>query len=270
MSVMFRRVSISLALCIAIFALYVGRLSTKDGQSGAVLGSGEFFDGVAPRYDLLNRVISFGFDRAWRRAAVRALSPAQKVLDVGTGTADLVRALIAEQTDTPLEITGIDPSTKMLQIAREKFRAVLESPSERYTVKFLKAKAEYLPFENNSFDAVVAAFGVRNFQDRAKGISEMVRVVKFGGRVVILELSLANGDSIVHKARALFVTRIMPTVASVLASNPYAYGYLRDSMRAFPSGAEFTAMLRNAGLSSVRHSALPPFGAGPDLYVCIK
>lgn len=260
--------SVILAVGIAVIAVLFSNKKSKEFiNSPADIsepGSGAFFDGVAHRYDLLNRVISLGLDNKWREEAIRMALPALSLLDVSTGTADLA---IAVGVNRSIEVVGIDPSSEMLARGREK---LARAKPELQNVKLIKGVAEALPFDAEKFDAVVVAFGVRNFQDRAKGISEMVRVLKVGGRLVVLELSMPEGKGFKNDVARIFISRVMPKLAALVSGNPSAYRYLSDSMRSFPSATIFKNMLGDAGLSVTEHRRLSPFGLGPNLYTAVK
>ncbi len=253
-------VAVTVAL-LAVFVAYIQRNFVSRVNPDVVHGSGAFFDDIAPRYDVLNRVISLGYDRSWRATAAAAALPAESVLDVSTGTGDVVRALLAHETP-PRTVVGVDPSLEMLRLAREKFTAE--------DVQFVPGTAEALPFESGKFDAAIVSFGVRNFADRTAGLAEMTRVVRPGGRLVVLEVSHTHSRKLMARAKNLFVSSVMPLAASLFSGHPFAYRYLSSSMRTFPTVPQFSSMLREAGCENVRHSRLPPFGVGPDLYVCDK
>lgn len=201
------------------------------------------FDGIAPRYDLLNRVFSLGVDRAWRRRVLRHLrrEPVDRLLDLATGTADLA-VLCARHART---VVGADISEGMLAHGRAKVRrAGLEQ-----RVELVRAAAEALPFPDGHFDAVTVAFGVRNFDDLDRGLREMRRVLRSDGRVVVLEFSRARGPMGV--LFRLYFHRVMPVVGRWVSGDGSAYSYLPRSVEAFPEGADFAARLRDAGFRAV-------------------
>lgn len=188
------------------------------------------FDKIAGTYDRLNRIMSLGLDRCWRRRAVRGLQG--KVLDVACGTGDMV----VELQKRGCEVTGADLSEEMMAIAKQK------APQAEYRL----ADVERLPFGNASFDAVTCAFGVRNFVHLEQGISEMLRVLKPGGRMVILEL--ATPDSmIVSPFYNLHTRRIIPWLGGRIAGSREAYTYLPLSIERFPKGNAFVEVLRSLG-----------------------
>lgn len=208
------------------------------------------FDRIAPRYDLLNRLLSAGTDRKWRRTAVdclAALGP-KAILDISTGTGDMVMECLRLR---PGRIVGVDPSPAMLERARAKTGGLSGAPK----VEFLQASAEELPFPAASFDAVTCAFGVRNFSQLEKGIAEIFRVLRPGGAVVVLEFSRPEGVPGGGLYRFYF-TKILPLLGGLVSGDRSAYRYLRDTVRDFPSGADFLELLRDYGFTDLRATAL--------------
>lgn len=184
------------------------------------------FDKIAHTYDRLNRVMTLGLDRRWRKRAVKGLHG--NVLDVACGTGDMIVSL-AEQGCT---VTGVDISEEMLEVARLKLKG------ERLIV----ADAEHLPFEDNTFDAVTCAFGVRNFVHMKQGLNEMLRVLKPGGTMVILELATPD-SSLLRPFYNLYTRQIIPWLGSRIAGNREAYTYLPESIERFPKGEAFRKLL---------------------------
>ena len=205
-------------------------------------GSGAMFDGIARRYDLLNRIISFGVDQGWRRRAATALRlpDAGRALDVATGTADLA-VEIARRFDGST-VVGLDPSNGMLEVGRVKVERF--GLSER--IELLEGEGERLPFDDASFDGISIAFGIRNVPDRPAALREMCRVVRPGGRVVILELSEPESGFMGSMAR-FHIHGVVPFVGGLL-SGSREYKYLQASIAAFPPAAEFAGMMEAAGL----------------------
>ena len=188
------------------------------------------FDKIAGTYDRLNRIMSLGLDRCWRRHAVRGLHG--DVLDVACGTGDMV----VELQKHGCTVTGIDLSEEMLDVARHKVP----------TATFMVSDAERLPFGDGTFDAVTCAFGVRNFVHLERGLNEMLRVLKPGGRMVILEL--ATPDCLmVGPVYNFYTRRIIPWLGGRMAGNREAYTYLPLSIERFPKGSAFVELLRPIG-----------------------
>ena len=213
---------------------------------GEVSGKAEhveqMFDSIAPRYDLLNRVLSLGIDQRWRTQAVRLLEADQprRILDVATGTADL--ALKAEQVLHPRDVVGVDLSAEMLRVGREK----IERRSLTPYITLEQADAEALPFPDDDFDAALVAFGVRNFEDLDAGLREIVRVLRPGGALVVLEFSHPRQTPIKQLYR-FYSRRILPRIGGAISQNDGAYQYLPDSVAAFPDGPDFLAHMEAAG-----------------------
>lgn len=222
-------------------------------------GSGAMFDRIAQRYDLLNRVLSLGLDRSWRDRAVRAaaLGPSARVLDLATGTGDLAIALATQCGDSMVD--ALDPSRGMLDIARTKIEAL----GIARRVSLHEGDAQHLPFDDQSFDAVTMAFGIRNVPDRLAALREIRRVLRPLGRAVILELAEPTGGVLGPLAR-WHVHHVVPTVGALL-SGAWEYRYLQRSIAAFPPPEQFAALLREAGLTDVRWETMT-FGAA-TLYV---
>jgi demethylmenaquinone methyltransferase / 2-methoxy-6-polyprenyl-1,4-benzoquinol methylase len=205
------------------------------------LGSGQMFDGIAARYDFVNRVISLGIDQSWRRRTVRALQLPEgaRVLDLATGTGDL--ALLIARAAPSSHVVGLDPSEKMLDIARGKIAKA--GLGER--VELVTGDAETLPFADATFDGVSIAFGIRNVPNRPRALAEMARVTKPGGRVAVLELSEPRGGVLAPLAR-FHVHTVVPTVGALLSGAP-EYRYLQRSIAVFPPADEFAALMQAAG-----------------------
>lgn len=209
------------------------------------------FDAIAPRYDLLNRLLSLGIDKRWRRFAVKQirLSPGGRVLDVATGTADVALEIAASTPDN-ITIVGVDFSPQMVELGRIKVKQ--SQFSERISLQV--APCESIPFEDNSFDSATIAFGIRNVVDRLCGLKEMLRVLKPDGKIVILEFS--NPRSKVFKALYNFYfMKILPVIGGLL-SDFGAYKYLPDSVLEFPSQEDFKAIMKEAGFKNVNHKDL--------------
>ena len=187
------------------------------------------FDKIARTYDRLNRLMTLGLDRRWRKRALRGIQG--NVLDVACGTGDMTVSLV----ERGCTVTGVDISEEMLSIARQK------APM----VTFMIADAEHLPFPDASFDAVTCAFGVRNFVHLEQGLNEMLRVLKPGGQLVILELATPD-TPLVKPFYNLYTRRIIPWLGSRIAGNREAYTYLPASIERFPKGDAFLKKIRNS------------------------
>lgn len=202
------------------------------------------FDQIAFRYDTLNRLLSGGIDIYWRRRAIKELQELapKKVLDVATGTADV--ALMTYKYLQPDQIIGIDISEGMLELGREKVAKLLLNKH----IELQKGDSEAINFPDNSFDAVTVAFGVRNFENLEKGLKEMYRVVKPGGKVVILEFSKPNKKwfSGIYN---VYMKLIAPKAGAWLSKNKEAYSYLNNSVKAFPEGETFLHILQHCGFT---------------------
>jgi demethylmenaquinone methyltransferase/2-methoxy-6-polyprenyl-1,4-benzoquinol methylase len=208
------------------------------------------FDAIAPRYDLLNRVLSARVDVAWRRQAVRALDvrPGDRVLDLATGTGDL---LLEELRAGGARSVGADLSFGMLRLVRPKFSARGHS-----NTRVCQGDAERLPFRDACFDGASIAFGIRNVLDRAQGLREMRRVVKPGRSVVVLEFHETTG--VVGTIFRLYFNHILPQIGALVSSRQ-AYSYLPKSVANFETPERFGALMRTAGLHDI-HSRPLTFG----------
>ncbi len=208
-------------------------------------GSGAMFDQIAQRYDLLNRILSMGMDRGWRRALVAALAPAEgTVLDVATGTADVALAIAKNYPNA--SVVGLDPSQGMLDVGRKK----VASAGLGGRVELIEGDAQAMPFADDHFAASCIAFGIRNVPDRDLGLAEMVRCTRPGGPVVVLELGEPKRGFLAPFAR-LHVHHIVPRLGALL-SGAKEYRYLQESVAAFPPAEAFAQKMESAGCSEVR------------------
>lgn len=225
-----------------------GALKTLDG------GTGDMFDQIAGRYDLLNRLMSLGQDQYWRRKAVRSLEikDGDTILDVATGTGDL--AIMIARRHGGASVQGVDPSRNMIAVGNDKVAA--RSLDDRVQLEIGDGLA--LPYDDDAFDGAVVAFGIRNFPDRLKGLQEMRRVTRPGRKVVILELSEPRKGIMAVAART-YIHHIVPRLGAVL-SGKKEYRYLQESIQAFPPAEDFVALMREAGLEDAYFKPLS-FGA---------
>ena len=204
------------------------------------------FDAIAPRYDLLNHVLSLGIDRRWRKRAVRALElrPGDVVLDICTGTADV--ALEARAAAGVAAVVGIDFAARMLALARDKVRAAGESGR----IRLVRGDAMRLPVRDASVDAVTVAFGIRNVERPEAACGEMARVLKPGGRLAILEFGVPRIPGI-STLYLWYFKYLLPRVGTAVSGHDAAYSYLPASVGAFPPPAAFMTILRQAGFTRV-------------------
>lgn len=220
------------------------------------------FDGIAPHYDLLNHLLSFGIDKGWRAKAINMLCDRKpkELLDVATGTADMA---LKVYDVLRCKIVGCDISQGMVEIGRKK---VADAGLSGF-IDLKVADSESLPFSSNRFDAVTVAFGVRNFAHLDKGLAQMARVLKPSGRIVVLEFS--TPDNPVFRAVYNFYFKyILPLVGGLISKDREAYKYLCKSAMAFPSGKDFEAHLTKAGLTPVKTLPLT-FGIA-TAYLAVK
>jgi demethylmenaquinone methyltransferase/2-methoxy-6-polyprenyl-1,4-benzoquinol methylase len=200
------------------------------------------FNSIAGKYDFLNRFLSAGIDIRWRKKALSHLISIKPklILDVATGTADV--AIMSLNLLHPDKITGIDISDGMLEVGRDKVKKL--GVQEKITL--LNGDSEAINFSDNTFDAVTVAFGVRNFQNLEKGLSEILRVLKPGGKLVVLEFSKPKMP-LVSTIYNLYMKFITPGVGKLFSSNRDAYKYLDASIQKFPEGKQFTTVLDQVG-----------------------
>ena len=207
----------------------------------------EMFNRIAPYYDMLNRLLSAGIDRQWRRRAIELLqdSNPRLILDVATGTADV--ALETAKRLQPEKIIGIDISTDMLAIGRQK----IIKRGLNQVIELQEGDSENLPFPDNTFDAITVAFGVRNFEHLEKGLQEMRRVLKPGGKVIILEFSkpiLFPFKQLYH----FYFKNMLPLIGKITSKDPKAYRYLYESVQVFPDGQDFLDVLNQLSYQKSR------------------
>ncbi|MFN2458013.1 MAG: bifunctional demethylmenaquinone methyltransferase/2-methoxy-6-polyprenyl-1,4-benzoquinol methylase UbiE [Chitinophagaceae bacterium] len=203
---------------------------------------GAMFDSIAPRYDFMNRFLSAGIDVSWRKKAIRRLKKDQPqyILDVATGTADM--AILAAKILYPEKIAGIDISENMLRIGRQK----VEKEKLGNQIHLYSGDSETINFNDNTFDAVTVAFGVRNFENLEKGLQEILRVLKPGAKLVVLEFSKPTIPGLKNLYN-LYMGIVAPEAAKWFNQNKKAYKYLNESAKAFPDRQEFIEILKSTG-----------------------
>lgn len=216
----------------------------KDQATGKKQQVAHMFNSISPQYDFLNHLLSLGIDIHWRKKAIKMLrqNPPATILDIATGTGDF--ALEAMKLN-PKKIIGLDISDGMLDVGRAKIR----SRGWDQTIDMVNGDSENLPFAENNFDAVIVAFGVRNFENLEKGLSEMRRVLKPGGRVVILEFSKPR-HIVMQFFYGFYFRAILPLIGRLFSRHRTAYTYLPESVKAFPDGNDFLAILKKIGFQN--------------------
>ena len=209
------------------------------------------FDNIAHKYDFLNHFFSIGIDVLWRKKCVRILSKMkpQTVLDMATGTADFAIEIIRMGVDA--KVTGVDLSAGMLEVGKEK--VIARGYEDKITLE--QGDSENLPFKDGTFDAYTVAFGVRNFENLDKGLSEMHRVLKPGAVTLILEFSKPKAFPI-KQLFGFYFKYIMPTIGNLLSKDSSAYTYLPESVMAFPEGEGFLAKMEAAGFDNLKQRKL--------------
>jgi len=212
------------------------------------------FDRVANRYDVMNRLLSAGIDIKWRKKAILQLKndKPKQILDVATGTCDM--AIISYKLLRPEKITGIDISGEMLKVGRKK----IEKEGLTSVIELQTGDSETINFADNSFDAVTVAFGVRNFENLESGLKEMLRVLKPGGKLIVLEFSRPR-TKIFRSLYNLYMSIVAPEVARWIARNKKAYQYLNQSANLFPERQNFVEILNRTGYSN---TSFKPLSAG--------
>ncbi|MBC7902699.1 MAG: bifunctional demethylmenaquinone methyltransferase/2-methoxy-6-polyprenyl-1,4-benzoquinol methylase UbiE [Gemmatimonadaceae bacterium] len=217
----------------------------RDSEKSKKEQVANMFDQIAFRYDFLNRFLSGGIDQGWRRKAIRELTPIQpkKILDVATGTGDL--AIMAMKILKPDTIIGIDISEGMLGLGRKKIAKLLLNKQ----IELFSGDSEAIKFPAGSFDAVTVAFGVRNFANLRLGLQEMLRVMRPGGKLVVLEFSKPK-QTIFRSFYNLYMRVVTPGLGRLISKNKEAYQYLNDSVRRFPEGNDFITIMNEVGYTA--------------------
>ena len=209
------------------------------------------FDRIAPRYDALNHLLSFNIDKVWRRKVARKVSEShpQTILDVATGTADL--SIVLAKHNPACHLVGLDIAEQMLEIGREK----VKKHGLEAQIELMAGDAPSPPFQDNQFDAVTVAFGVRNFGELDKGLKEIRRVIKPGGALYILEFSMPTRFPM-KQVYGFYLKKILPAIGKHVSKDPEAYRYLSDSVRCFPQPTVFDRQLTSTGLEEVFHEGM--------------
>lgn len=221
----------------------------KEGEKGKLVE--EMFDNIAPTYDTLNHRLSWDIDKGWRKKAIRQLLPFQPkaILDIATGTGDF--AILSAKELRPQRMIGIDISEGMMKIGQKK----VEAEGLQHIVSFKKDDCTHLSFADNSFDAVTAAFGIRNFQNLDQGLSEMYRVLRPNGHLSIVELTTPVSFPMKQLFK-LYSHTMLPVYGKLISKDTSAYSYLTKTIEAFPQGEVMLDILRKAGFKNASFKRL--------------
>lgn len=219
----------------------------KEKEQGKKAQIAEMFNNISKKYDFLNHFLSFGIDIYWRKRAIRQLKAHQPqlILDVATGTGDL--AITAHKKLKPKQVIGVDISEGMLEMGRQK----LKKKKLDEHIQLHLGDSEGLLFEDNKFDAVIVAFGVRNYENLEKGLEDMIRVLKPGGKIVVLEFSKPTAFPI-KQLYNFYFKYILPKLGKLISKDNSAYTYLPESVQAFPDGEQFTGLLDKLGCKETK------------------
>ncbi len=234
----------------------------KDSKLGKKEQVTQMFDTISENYDGLNRVISFGIDIKWRNIVVDILSKKQpkNILDIATGTGDLAINMVKTGAE---KIIGLDISSGMLEVGKKK----VAEKSLNHIIELVVGDSENLPFEENTFDAITVAFGVRNFEDLEKGLSEIYRVLKKSGTFIVLETSVPTKTP--YKQGYRFYTKnVLPLIGKLFSKDQSAYSYLSESASVFPHGKDFNNILNKIGFIEVENKP-QTFGVA-SIYIATK
>lgn len=234
----------------------------KDLDKGKKAQVALMFNNIARKYDFLNHFLSLGIDKLWRKKAIKLLRSHQpkRMLDIATGTGDFAIAALKLNPDS---VVGIDISTEMLAVGREK----ITKKGLEHKIQLFEGDSENIQFENNSFDAITVGFGVRNFENLEKGISEMHRVLDKGGKLVVLEFSKPRNFPI-KQIYNFYFFKILPFWGRIVSKDVSAYTYLPESVANFPDSDKFLGICRTCGFKSVSEQRLS-FGIA-SIYVGTK
>ncbi|KAB1153873.1 bifunctional demethylmenaquinone methyltransferase/2-methoxy-6-polyprenyl-1,4-benzoquinol methylase UbiE [Tenacibaculum aiptasiae] len=234
----------------------------KDSELGKKEQVAKMFDNISEDYDGLNRVISLGIDVSWRKKVVKLVGEnnPQQILDIATGTGDLALMMSALK---PQRIVGLDISAGMLEVGKQKVAKANLSDK----IEMIVGDSENIPFEDNTFDAITVSFGVRNFENLDKGLKEILRVLKPGGKFVVLETS--NPTKFPFKQGYKFYTNfILPVIGKIFSKDKVAYSYLSESANSFPFGEAFNNILQKNGFKNAKN--LPVTFGVASIYTALK
>lgn len=222
----------------------------KDKQGSKKEQVATMFDNISGKYDFLNHFLSMGIDIAWRKKAIRQLKKdhPKQILDIATGTGDFAIEALALNPD---KVTGVDISEGMLAVGREK----MNKRNLQDKIELFSGDSEELQFEDNKFDAVIVSFGVRNFENLEKGLSDMYRVLKPGGKTVILEFSKPKSFPF-KQLYSFYFKWILPKIGNTISKDQAAYTYLPESVREFPDGQPFLQILEKVGFKDTKCKSL--------------
>lgn len=221
----------------------------KDGKKGAIVR--EMFNTISPKYDRMNHLLSWGTDRGWRRKVIDQLAPfaPKHILDVATGTGDL--AILAANRLAPSQIIGADFSENMTEIGRAK----VAKKGLNHVINFAQEDCMALSFKEETFDAVITSFGIRNFENLDKGLNEMCRVLKKGGHLSMAELT-TPAHFPMKQLFSIYSHTILPLYGNLISHNTDAYRYLTTSIEAFPQGEQMVEILKKAGFEQASFKRL--------------
>ncbi len=234
-------------------------LPYKNKADGKKQQVAEMFNNISARYDFLNHFLSLGIDIIWRKKAIKLLQSVQpkKVLDVATGTGDFAIEALALNPD---KVTGIDISSGMLEVGKVK----MKKKGFDNRIEMLLGDSENLPFNDNHFDAITVGFGVRNFENLEKGLTEMNRVLRTGGKTAVLEFSKPKKFPIKQVYNFYFLN-ILPAIGKLVSKDSSAYTYLPESVNAFPEGEDFVAIYKKCGYRNIK--TIPLFFGIASIYL---
>jgi demethylmenaquinone methyltransferase / 2-methoxy-6-polyprenyl-1,4-benzoquinol methylase len=231
--------------------------NTTNQEIGKPLGpnkadSYRMFDRIYKRYDLLNRLFSFGQDISWRKKVAKEIDNTedQHLLDLASGTGDVAFTILKKRANVAYA-QGFDMSFNMLNCAKQK--ALKQSLTNR--IAFTQGDASSIPYKKDSFDATTMAFGIRNIVDPTKALKEIHRVLKTGGKTLILEFSLPN-NKLTRKLHLFYLRKIIPYVGAVISKDKHAYRYLNETIETFPYGQDFCDLMATAGFKNISHTPL--------------